>query len=135
KHARMATIYGLEEAGAVHAIVMELIDGEPLAQRVVRGPIAPADALPIARQIADAIDAAHEKGIVHRDLKPGNIAITRDGLVKVLDFGLAKVFRPAETGPNDLPTATVDRTREGLVVGTAAYMSPEQARGQTVDKR
>src|SRR5207253_2412236 len=121
---------------AVRALVLELVEGETLADRVQRGPVSVADALTIARQIADALDAAHEKGIVHRDLKPANIKITPDGVVKVLDFGLAKA--DGETTASDLshsPTITGDHTRNGVILGTAAYMSPEQARGKPVDKR
>jgi serine/threonine-protein kinase len=108
---------------------VELVEGETLADRIARGPVSVADALPIARQVADALEAAHEKGIVHRDLKPANIKIASDGSVKVLDFGLAKV---AESGGPDLshsPTVTISAP-DGVLLGTAAYMSPEQARGQ-----
>ena len=143
-HPHIATIYGIEDADGVRAIVMELVEGDTLAERIARAgdglPIK--EALDIARQIADALDAAHEKGIVHRDLKPANIKITSQGIVKVLDFGLAKLEAGgagkaggAGREVTEAPTITVDDTREGLVVGTAAYMSPEQARGQTVDKR
>jgi eukaryotic-like serine/threonine-protein kinase len=149
-HRHIAAIYGLEdaptEAGSpVHALVLELVEGETLAKRIARTgskglPVK--DALDIARQIADALDAAHEKGIVHRDLKPANIRITPQGVVKVLDFGLAKLeaggASRADQAGGDFtaaPTITVDDTREGVIVGTAAYMSPEQARGQAVDKR
>jgi serine/threonine-protein kinase len=124
-------------------LVLELIEGDTLADRIgearqaARASLSPTDALTIARQITEALDAAHEKGIVHRDLKPANIAITRDGLVKVLDFGVAKLLpAPSGQGPDTgAPTTTADRTREGLIVGTVAYMSPEQARGQAVDAR
>ena len=115
---------------------MELVEGQTLAERIARGPVPIAEALTIARQIADALDAAHEKGIVHRDLKPANIKITPDGVVKVLDFGLAKAG--SEGSPVDLtrsPTMTVGGTRNGIILGTALYMSPEQARGLAVDKR
>jgi serine/threonine protein kinase/tetratricopeptide (TPR) repeat protein len=149
-HPHIGAIHGLEDTpvdgGApVRALILELVDGETLKERIARGgskglPLK--ETLDIARQIADALDAAHEKGIVHRDLKPANIKITPQGVVKVLDFGLAKLEagRPGEAGGpsaevTDAPTITVNDTREGLVVGTAAYMSPEQARGQTVDKR
>jgi dienelactone hydrolase len=118
----------------VHAIVMELVEGETLARRIARGPLALADSIAIAQQIVDALGAAHEKGIIHRDLKPANIAITLDGFVKVLDFGLAKMISGEVA--RDLmaaPTNTLSGTMEGMVVGTAAYMSPEQARGQSVD--
>ncbi len=136
-HPHIGAIYGLEDADGVRALVLELVDGETLADRIARGPIPLTDALTIARQIADALDAAHEKGIVHRDLKPANIKITPDGVVKVLDFGLRKSSVPvtAVTSDSRRPTITIEGTREGLVMGTAAYMSPEQARGKTVDKR
>jgi serine/threonine protein kinase/Tol biopolymer transport system component len=145
-HPHIATIHGIEDApldgGApVRALILELVEGETLAERIARTeskglPIK--EALDIARQIADALDAAHEKGIVHRDLKPANIKITPQGVVKVLDFGLAKLETSSSEsadGVTAAPTITVDDTREGLIVGTAAYMSPEQARGQAVDKR
>ena len=111
--------------------MLELVEGETLADRIARGPAAARRGAAIARQIAEALEAAHEKGIVHRDLKPANIKITADGVVKVLDFGLAK----AATGDGDAdltqsPTVTSGATREGIILGTAAYMSPEQARGQ-----
>jgi Tol biopolymer transport system component len=138
-HPHIATIHGIEEQDEVKALVMELVPGDTLAERIARtkqGGLPVTEALAIARQIADALDAAHEKGIVHRDLKPANIKITPEGLVKVLDFGLAKL-QPAEGAPtgSEAPTATSDGTREGMIIGTAAYMSPEQARGQAVDKR
>src|SRR5207253_8020873 len=121
---------------AVRALVLELVEGETLADRVQRGPVSVADALTIARQIADALDAAHEKGIVHRDLKPANVKITPDGVVKVLDFGLAKAAGGDSTPDlSQSPTLTVGATRDGIILGTAAYMSPEQARGRPVDKR
>ena len=125
----------------MRALVLELVEGATLAERLASGPLPIQEALTVARQIADAIEAAHEKGIIHRDLKPANIKITPDGTVKVLDFGLAKVFAEEGSG-NDLsqvpPIAiegTTDRTRDGVIAGTAAYMSPEQARGKAVDKR
>jgi serine/threonine protein kinase/Tol biopolymer transport system component len=130
-HPNIGAIYGLESASGVRALVLELIEGETLAARIERGPAPVRDALTIVRQIVDALDAAHEKGIVHRDLKPANIKVTPDGLVKVLDFGLAK----AATAGLQSPTVTLDSTQEGTILGTAAYMSPEQARGQAVDKR
>jgi serine/threonine protein kinase/Tol biopolymer transport system component len=132
-HPHIEAIYGLEEADGVRALVLELVEGETLADRIARGPIPVKDALRIARQIADALDAAHEKGIVHRDLKPANIKVTPDGMVKVLDFGLAKAT--AADASNPAPTGSVGGTGEGVILGTAAYMSPEQARGQAVDKR
>ena len=119
-------------------LVMELVEGPTLSDRIKEGPIPLEEALRIARQIADALEAAHEKGIVHRDLKPGNIKIKPDGTVKVLDFGLAKL-RPVEvapgTKPEDSPTISMAATSAGMILGTAAYMSPEQARGKPVDKR
>ncbi len=136
-HPHIGAIYGLEEADGVRALVLELVDGETLADRIARGPIPPKEALTVAGQMADALDAAHEKGIVHRDLKPANIKITSDGVVKVLDFGLAKAVSGDAASPDltQSPTVTVGGTREGVILGTPAYMSPEQARGQTVDKR
>ena len=119
-------------------LVMELVEGPTLSDRMKEGPIPLEEALRIARQIADALEAAHEKGIVHRDLKPGNIKIKPDGTVKVLDFGLAKL-RPVDvapgTKPEDSPTISMAATSAGMILGTAAYMSPEQARGKVVDKR
>jgi Tol biopolymer transport system component len=128
-HPNIGAIYGLEEADGVKALVLELVDGETLADRIQRGPGSLTDVLTIARQIVDALDAAHEKGIIHRDLKPANIKVTPGGVVKVLDFGLAKA------ATDEFQSPTVSGTREGTILGTAAYMSPEQARGQTVDKR
>jgi eukaryotic-like serine/threonine-protein kinase len=144
-HPNIATLYGSEEhvlstgsaQATVCALVMELVDGDALATRLAHGPMPAAEALEVARQIADALQAAHDKGIIHRDLKPANIAFTPAGTVKVLDFGLARVStgEPADRDQSQAPTVIEDRTRTGLVIGTAAYMSPEQARGQTVDKR
>jgi serine/threonine protein kinase len=135
-HAHIGALHGLEESEGVRALVLELIEGETLAVRLLRGPLAIPEALSMARQIADALEAAHEKGIVHRDLKPSNIKINRDGVVKVLDFGLAK--GGIESAGHDLtqsPTLTIGATHDGVILGTAAYMSPEQARAQAVDKR
>jgi serine/threonine-protein kinase len=134
-HPNIAQIHGLEE----RALVMELVDGQDLSQLVARGPLQVSDAIAIARQIADALEAAHDLGIVHRDLKPANVKVTDDGTVKVLDFGLAKVMTP-ESGPGtsdpqNSPTLTARATQLGVVLGTAAYMAPEQARGRPVDKR
>src|SRR5687768_13910510 len=131
-HPNIATIHGVEEADGVRALVMELVAGETLAERIARGPLKVPEALALAAQIADALDAAHEKGIIHRDLKPANIKITPAGTVKVLDFGLAKA---TDANHPDAPTMTVGGTGAGVIVGTAAYMSPEQARGLEVDKR
>ena len=131
-HPNIAQIHGIES----NAIVMELVPGEDLAERIARGPIPIDEALPIARQIADALAAAHEQGVIHRDLKPANIRVRDDGTVKVLDFGLAKALDPA--GGSDVmsaPTVTSPATMLGVVLGTAAYMSPEQAKGKPVDRR
>jgi len=135
-HPHITVIHGLEEAGGVCGLVMELVEGETLADLVARGPMPIADALPVARQIAEALEAAHEHGIVHRDLKPANIKITVQGVVKVLDFGLAKISGDGGAGGHSQAT-TIDpeSTDEGLVVGTAAYMGPEQASGKKIDKR
>jgi serine/threonine protein kinase/Tol biopolymer transport system component len=141
-HPHIAHIHGLDESGACRALVMELVEGEDLAQRLVRGAIPVPEALAIARQIAEALEAAHEQGIVHRDLKPANIKIRPDGTVKVLDFGLAKAVDPRASSPGmaalaNSPTITSPAmmTGAGVILGTAAYMSPEQARGRPVDKR
>src|SRR5467141_1652966 len=144
-HPNIAAIYGLEENGGLTALVMELVEGDDLLQRIARGAIPIDEALPIAKQIADALEAAHEQGIIHRDLKPANIKVRADGTVKVLDFGLAKAIEPASTvhasagqdpgGPQGVafsqsPTLmTLAMTQAGLILGTAAYMAPEQARG------
>src|SRR4029434_3434691 len=132
-------VYGLEQADGVQTLVMELVEGETLADRLVHGPLSLEDALPAARQIADALVTAHDQGIVHRDLKPGNIKLRPDGTVKVLDFGLAKSItagRGLETELSHSPTITSPMMTEvGVIAGTAAYMSPEQASGQLVDKR
>ena len=138
-HPNIAAIYGLEEAEGVTALVMELVEGSTLADRIVQGSLPPDEALPIAKQIADALEAAHERGIVHRDLKPANIKLRPDGTVKVLDFGLAKAVGPA-AGPlrnvSQRATSTTPVvTATGIIVGTAAYMSPEQATGKAVDHR
>ena len=119
------------------ALVMELVEGEDLAQRLRRGPIPLADALPIARQIAEALECAHELGIVHRDLKPANVKVRPDGTVKVLDFGLAKAIDPTASSADAALSTTMSggETAMGTVMGTAAYMSPEQAKGRPVDKR
>jgi len=134
-HPNIAHIHGLEESA--RAIVMELVEGEDLAARLVRGPIPFDEALPIARQIAEALEAAHEQGIIHRDLKPANIKVRSDGTVKVLDFGLAKAMDPggAASDAANSPTLTAHGMTMGMIIGTAAYMAPEQARGKTVDKR
>jgi serine/threonine protein kinase len=130
-HPHIAALYGLEESGTSWFLVMELVEGGSLAERLKSGPIAVRDALTIARQVADALQGAHDRGIVHRDLKPANIALTVDGHAKVLDFGLAK----ATAFASDAPTVVTGATLSGVVLGTAAYMSPEQARGLPLDKR
>ena len=138
-HPNIAAIYGLEESGGMAALVMELVEGDDLSQRIARGAIPLDEALPIAKQIAEALEAAHEQGIIHRDLKPANIKVRPDGTVKVLDFGLAKAMEPGATiapSVSQSPTmATPAMTQAGMILGTAAYMSPEQARGKSVDKR
>ena len=138
-HPNIGGIHGLEESESVTAIVMELIEGEDLAQRIARGAIPFDEALPIARQIAEALEAAHEQGIVHRDLKPANIKVRPDGTVKVLDFGLAKAMEPAPGSSQSVsmsPTITTPAmTQAGMIFGTAAYLSPEQAKGRPADKR
>jgi len=139
-HPNIATIYGFEEFDGVSAIAMELVEGQTLAEVIaVRRGVSLQDALPLAKQIAEALEFAHERGIIHRDLKPANIKIAPEGAVKVLDFGLAKTLDPNASSPSqnlaDSPTLTAPATRAGMILGTAAYMSPEQARGKIVDKR
>jgi serine/threonine protein kinase/Tol biopolymer transport system component len=145
-HPNIGAIYGFEESDGIHALVLQLVEGPTLADRIAECPLPIAEALPIARQIADALEAAHDKGVIHRDLKPANIKIAPDGQVKVLDFGLAKLI-DADAGPSsqirgyspgltNSPTITTPAmTRMGIILGTAAYMSPEQAKGQPADKR
>ena len=128
-HPNIAAIYGLEESGGMTALVMQLVEGDDLSERLARGPIPMDEALPIATQIAVALEAAHEKGIVHRDLKPANVMLTSSGLVKVLDFGLAKILDKASL---DSATITV-ATGAATILGTPAYMAPEQAQGKAVD--
>lgn len=136
-HPNIAAVYGFEEIDGKRLLVMELAEGETLAERLNRGSIPVRDALEFANEIAFALEAAHEKGIVHRDLKPANVKVTPDGTVKVLDFGLAKAMAGDSTGTDisNSPTITMEHTRPGVVLGTAAYMSPEQARGRSLDKR
>jgi Tol biopolymer transport system component len=138
-HPNIAAIYGFEKSGGAYALVMELVEGDDLSQRIAKGAIPLDEALPIAKQIADALEAAHEQGIIHRDLKPANIKLRSDGTVKVLDFGLAKAMEPpAGSSPSQSMSPTITTpamTRAGMILGTAAYMAPEQARGKTVDKR
>src|SRR6187455_1471947 len=142
-HPNIAIIHGLEKSDGVTGLVMELVEGPTLADRIAQGPIPIDEALPIAKQIAEALEAAHEQGIIHRDLKPANIKVTADGVVKVLDFGLAKLTGPAESGPHARPdfsqsptiTSPAMMTGIGTLLGTAGYMSPEQAKGRPADKR
>jgi len=137
-HPNIAAIYGLEESDAIRAIVMELVEGPTLADQLARGAMPLDEAMAIARQIAEALEAAHERGVIHRDLKPANIKVTSEGHVKVLDFGLAAIVqdptRP-DVNATHSPTLTFRATRAGVILGTAAYMSPEQAAGKPVDKR
>src|SRR6185369_3783362 len=132
-HPNIAAIYGVED----RALIMELVEGPTLAERIKKGPIPLDEALEFARQIADGLSAAHDKGIVHRDLKPANIKITPGGTIKLLDFGLAKADGPwaSATAVDDAPTLTVASTGAGVILGTASYMAPEQARGRNIDKR
>ena len=142
-HPHIASLYGMEFFEEIHFLVMELVEGETLAERIAKGPIPADDALRIAQQIAEALEAAHEKGVVHRDLKPANVKLTPDDKVKVLDFGLAKAMSghqgmensPTNAVLSNSPTLSVMATNAGVVLGTAAYMSPEQARGEEVDHR
>src|SRR5438046_1318604 len=158
-HPNIASIYGLEESGGVRALVMELVEGPTVAERIATrarrdsggarltppakaqqaAPLPLDEVLGIAKQIAEALEAAHESGIIHRDLKPANIKVTEGGTVKVLDFGLAKAFNPQDSAANlnetNSPTLSMAATRAGVILGTAAYMSPEQARGKPLDKR
>src|SRR5688572_18541541 len=133
-HPHIAHIHGLEESDGVPTLVLEFVDGPTLADRIAQGPIPIEEALTIARQIAEAVEAAHEQGIIHRDLKPANIKVRIDGTVKVLDFGLAKAMQPAAAASSSLsmsPTITTPAmTQAGIILGTAAYMAPEQARGK-----
>jgi eukaryotic-like serine/threonine-protein kinase len=136
-HPNIASIYGFEDSGNVHALVMELVEGPTLADRIARGAIPVEEALPIAKQIAEAVEYAHERGIIHRDLKPANIKVGSNDAVKILDFGLAKAL-DADASQGDIsssPTITHMATQAGIILGTAAYMSPEQAKGKAVDRR
>jgi serine/threonine protein kinase/Tol biopolymer transport system component len=135
-HPNIAAIYGLEEFGGTNFLVLELVEGETLADQIKKGPISVEEALKLALQIAEALEAAHEKSVIHRDLKPANIKVTPDGKVKVLDFGLAKAFAgDQEVNLSNSPTLSNAATQQGVILGTAAYMSPEQASGKTIDKR
>ena len=141
-HPHIGAIYGLEKSSDTNFLVLELVEGDTLATRIAAGPVTLDEALRLAREIIDALEAAHDKGIIHRDLKPSNIALTADGHVKVLDFGLAKATDPVVSGSEVSPigvtyspTLTLAATQAGVILGTAAYMSPEQAKGRVADKR
>ncbi len=136
-HPNIGSIYGIVESGGARALVLALIEGPTLADKIAAGPIAPDEALAIAKQIIEALEYAHEHNVIHRDLKPANIKINLEGVVKVLDFGLAKVLEdePPAAAPGDSPTVTAGRTRSGVIMGTAAYMAPEQAVGRHADRR
>jgi Tol biopolymer transport system component len=140
-HPNIAHIHGFEDSEGIHALVMELVDGPTLAERIAQGPMPLSEALPIAKQIAEALEAAHDQGIIHRDLKPANVSVREDATVKVLDFGLARLVAPETSGAGagaltQSPTLTMPAaTLAGVILGTAAYMSPEQAKGRTADKR
>jgi serine/threonine-protein kinase len=140
-HPNIATIHGLERSDGQPFLVMELVEGETLAERIKKGPLPVEEALEVCRQIAEGLEAAHERGIIHRDLKPANVKVTPEGKVKILDFGLAKAFESAVSGEapgvdlSKSPTITVESSHSGVILGTAAYMSPEQARGKPLDKK
>ena len=136
-HPNIAAIYGLEQAEGKRFLVLELVEGETLAQRLSKGPLPIEEALGICRQIAEGLEAAHEKGVIHRDLKPANVMITAGDKVKILDFGLAKALadETQSVDSSQSPTITEAMTHPGVILGTAAYMSPEQAKGKAVDKR
>jgi len=136
-HPNIGAIYSLEESEGVRALVLALVEGPTLAERIAPGPIPLEEAIQIARQIAEATEYAHERGVVHRDLKPANIKVTSGGMVKVLDFGLAKALddEPVAVSGTNSPTLTMNATRAGVLLGTAAYMSPQQAKGKQADRR
>ncbi len=136
-HPNIAAIYGFEQADGKRLLVLELVEGETLAQRITRGQLPVGEALEICRQIAEGLESAHEHGVIHRDLKPGNVKLTPEGTVKILDFGLAKALLDDPSAPDisHSPTLTADMTQPGIILGTAAYMAPEQAKGRDVDKR
>jgi len=136
-HSNIAAIYGLEQSGSTHYLVMELVEGPTLAERIVAGPVPVEETLPIAKQVADAVEYAHDHNVIHRDLKPANIKVTAEGIVKVLDFGLAKAMsdEPTAADIGNSPTLSMAATRQGVILGTAPYMSPEQAKGKTADRR
>src|SRR5947209_16820351 len=131
-HPHIGAIYGVEESNGIRALVLELVEGPTLSDRIAQGAIPLDEALPIARQIAEALEAAHEQGVIHRDLKPANIKLRPDGVVKVLDFGLSKALDPVSPSSANVrisPVPLPHATESGVILGTAAYMSPEQARG------
>jgi eukaryotic-like serine/threonine-protein kinase len=136
-HPNIATIYGVEESNGARALVMELVEGPTLAERIGQGPLPLEEALPFAQQIAEGLEYAHERGIIHRDLKPSNVKLTPESQVKLLDFGLAKALEgeTTEGDSQNSPTLSAAATRTGVLLGTAGYMSPEQARGKRVDRR
>src|SRR5262245_18415371 len=136
-HPNIAAIHSLQEASGSRFLVLELVEGETLAERIQRGPLPIHEVLNIAAHICEALEAAHEKGVVHRDLKPANVKITPEGNVKVLDFGLAKAIEssPESTTLSNSPTLSMAATNAGIILGTAAYMAPEQAKGKMVDRR
>src|SRR5512137_1281742 len=136
-HPNIASVHGLEEHEGKRFLILELVEGQTLAERLKKGAIPLDETLDICRQITEGLEAAHEKGIIHRDLKPGNVKVTPEGKVKILDFGLAKAFyeQASPVDPSRSPTITEQMTAPGVILGTAAYMSPEQARGKPVDKR
>jgi serine/threonine protein kinase len=135
-HPNIAAIYGFDDSAGVPALIMELVEGENLADRIVRAPIDVEEALQLAKQLAEALEYAHDRGVVHRDLKPANVRIRKDSALKVLDFGLAKALSDIRVSDIDnSPTAGAEATRAGVILGTPAYMSPEQARGKPVDRR
>ena len=136
-HPNIAAIHGLEESDGIRFLVLELVEGNTLAERVAKGPLPVEEALEVCHQMAGGMEAAHERGVIHRDLKPANVKVTPEGKVKILDFGLAKAFEGETpvTGLSQSPTLTEEMTRAGVILGTAAYMSPEQAKGKPVDKR
>ena len=136
-HPNIAAIYGFEHADDVHFLVLELVPGDTLAEQVAKGPLPVEKALEVCRQIAEGVEAAHEKGVIHRDLKPANVMITPEGKVKILDFGLAKALEVEvpESSLSQPPTQTNAATQAGVILGTLAYISPEQAKGEAVDKR
>jgi eukaryotic-like serine/threonine-protein kinase len=142
-HPNISAIYGIEESDGAKALVLALIDGPTLEDRIAAGAIPIEEAIPLARQMAEAVEYAHERGVIHRDLKPANVKITPDGVVKVLDFGLAKALTgegdegslPSTIGLTSFPTMSIRPTQAGMILGTAAYMAPEQAKGKPADRR